>query len=212
MLLLSVMVIVLPGPAIVPVHGLVQLGSNAGRAVLRRHFVDWKTALPMVLGAIPGALLGGQFVSLLPGSVFALVIGAFILVTSWVKLPKQTVRGAVVLAGIGTLVGAAGMIVSATGPLTALFLARNPDRRVVVATHAAVMTAQHLSKIAVFAALGFVMGPWLPLVLAMIVAGFAGTWIGGHLLERLPETAFRLGLKGLLTLIALELMRRGLFG
>ena len=212
MLLLSVMVIVLPASAIVPVHGLVQLGSNSGRAVLRRHHVDWKTALPMILGAVPGAIAGGQFISLLPRTVFALVIGLFILFTTWIRLPRQNVHGAAVLTGIGALIGAVGMIVSATGPLTALFLARNPDRRVVVANHAAVMTAQHLSKIAVFAALGFVMGPWLPLVLAMIVAGFAGTWAGGHLLERLPENDFRLGLKALLTLIALDLVRRGLSG
>ena len=104
------------------------------------------------------------------------------------------------------------MIVSATGPLTALFLTQDPDRRVIVATHATVMTAQHLSKVAVFAALGFVIGPWLPLVVTMIVAGFAGTVAGSHLLERLPERLFRIGLKVLLTVIALDLLRRALFG
>ncbi|MBU1176176.1 MAG: sulfite exporter TauE/SafE family protein [Alphaproteobacteria bacterium] len=212
MLLLSVMVIVLPVSAIVPVHGLVQLGSNAGRAMLRRHQVDWSVALPMIVGAVPGALVGGQFVSLLPENVFALAIGLFILVTSWVRMPRRAVHGPAALIGIGTLIGAIGMIVSATGPLTALFLTQNPDRRVIVATHAAIMTGQHLSKIAVFAALGFVIGPWLPLAAAMIVAGLFGTWSGSHLLERLPERVFRLGLKGLLTLIALDLVRRGLFG
>ena len=40
MLLLSVMVIVLPASAIVPVHGLVQFGSNSGRTLLRRHHIE----------------------------------------------------------------------------------------------------------------------------------------------------------------------------
>jgi uncharacterized membrane protein YfcA len=212
MLLLSVMVLVLPAPVIVPVHGLVQLGSNAGRAVLQRRHITWSIAIPMVVGALIGAVAGGSFVSLLPETAFALTIGVFILITTWIRLPRQNVHGPVVLTGIGAGIGALGMFIGATGPLTTLFLSANPDRRVIVATHATIMTGQHLSKIAVFAALGFVMAPWLPLVAAMVVAGFFGTYAGGHLLERLPEPVFRLGLKLLLTLIALDLLRRSLLG
>ncbi len=212
MLLLSVMVMVLPASAIVPVHGLVQLGSNAGRAVVQRRHANWKIAIPMIVGAIPGALAGGQFVQLLPAPAFAFVIGLFVLVITWIKLPRQTIGNPVVLGFVGAAIGAAGMIIGATGPLTSLFLSRNPDRRVVVATHAAIMTAQHLSKIAVYVMLGFALGPWLVLVIAMIVSGFAGTVVGSHLLERLPEKLFRIGLKVLLTVIALDLLRRGVFG
>lgn len=212
MLLLSVMVIVLPASVLVPVHGLVQFGSNIGRVAVQHRHVDWSTALWMCLGALPGAIIGGQFVSLLPETAFALSIGVFILVTSWVRLPRQDVHSPPTLTAIGAGIGAIGMFISATGPLTALFLSKSPDRRVVVATSATIMTAQHLSKIAVYVALGFVMAPWLPLVLAMIVSGVGGTFVGSHLLERLPEQVFRLGLRLLLTLIALDLLRRGLFG
>lgn len=212
MLLLSVMVMVLPAAVIVPVHGLVQLGSNAGRAAVQRRHVNWKVAVPMIVGAIPGAYVGGQFVSILPGTAFALVIGLFVLATTWIKLPKQDVDGPLVLGIVGAAIGTVGMLVSATGPLTALFVSRNPDRRVVVATHAMIMTAQHLSKIAVFVMLGFAIGPWLVLVAAMVVSGLVGTVVGSRLLERLPEEVFRLGLKLLLTVIALDLLRRGIFG
>ena len=79
------------------------------------------------------------------------------------------------------------MIIGATGPLTSLFLSRNPDRRIIVATHAAIMTAQHLSKIAVYMALGFVIAPWLPLVVCDDrLRVLFGTVAGSHLLERLP--------------------------
>lgn len=210
MLLLSVMVMILPVSALVPVHGLVQFGSNAGRVAVQRRHINWTNAVWMCLGAVPGAIAGGRFVSLLPESAFALAIGAFILVTTWVKLPRQDTHNRLILTVAGAAIGAVGMLIGATGPLTALFLSRSPDRRIVVATSATVMTVQHLSKIAVYIALGFVIGPWLPFVVAMIVAGFFGTFAGSHLLERLPEPAFRLGLKLVLSLAALDLLRRGL--
>ncbi len=212
MLLLSVMVLILPATAIIPVHGLVQLGSNAGRVAIQRRHINWTMALPMIVGAIPGAMLGGRFVSLLPETVFGLAIGLFILVTSWIKLPKHPITGPLGLGLVGAAIGAIGMIVGATGPLTTLFLSRHPDRRVIVATHAAITTAQHLAKILVFMTLGFAIGPWLPLVVLMIGSGLLGTLTGSHLLERLPDSIFRLGLKLLLTLIALDLIRRAVFG
>ena len=212
MLLLSVMVIVLPAQVLIPVHGLVQFGSNAGRSVLRRRHVDWHMAVWMALGAVIGALVGGSFVNLLPEPVFALTIGLFVLVTTWIRLPKQVAQGRTTLFGVGAVIGALGMVIGATGPLTALLLSRNPDRRVLVATHAVIMTAQHLSKVVVYVGLGFVIGPWLPLVATMIVAGLFGTWSGSRLLDRLPERAFRIGLKLVLTVISLDLARRGLVG
>ncbi len=177
--------------------------------VQRRH-ANWTIAIPMIVGAIPGAYFGGQFVSILPGTALTLVIGLFVLATTWVRLPKQDINGPITLGLVGGAIGAVGMVVSATGPLTSLFLSRNPDRRVVVATHATIMTAQHLSKIVVFVMLGFAIGPWLVLAAAMIMSGFAGTLVGTRLLERLPEKLFRFGLKALLTLIALGLVVRGL--
>ncbi len=41
-LLLVLMASWLPPAAIIPVHGMIQLGSNSGRAILTRHHIDWK--------------------------------------------------------------------------------------------------------------------------------------------------------------------------
>jgi uncharacterized membrane protein YfcA len=59
-----------------------------------------------------------------------------------------------------------------------------------------------------FGMLGFAFADWLPLVALMIGAGFLGTLFGTRLLDRLSEATFSLILKGLLTLIALDLLRR----
>lgn len=210
-LMLTLMVMVLPAAAIVPVHGLVQFGSNTGRAILQRVHIDWSIARWMILGAIPGALIGGPFTTMLPEQTFGVAIAVFILVTTWFKLPGVLLKAPAAWIGVGTMIGALGMLLSATGPLTAVFLRHLEDRRILVATHAAIMTAQHLAKIVVFTGLGFALSAWVPLAGAMILTGLAGTWAGSHFLARMPEKAFRLGFRILLTLLALNLLRRAFF-
>jgi len=80
------------------------------------------------------------------------------------------------------------------------------DRKALIATHAAAMTAQHLLKILVFGLAGFAFWTWLPLIGAMILSGFVGTLYGASLLDRLPEEQFRKWFKILLTLLALQLL------
>ena len=68
------------------------------------------------------------------------------------------------------------------------------------------MTIQHGLKIVAFGVAGFAFGPYLPLLAGLLGFGFAGTYLGRHLLDKLPERAFRIGLKAILTAIALRLL------
>ncbi|MEO1748512.1 MAG: sulfite exporter TauE/SafE family protein, partial [Pseudomonadota bacterium] len=76
-------------------------------------------------------------------------------------------------------------------------------------TSAAAMVFQHGVKIFAFGFLGFSFLEWLPLVGAMIVSGFLGTFAGIKLLRRLPEARFRLLLKIMITLLGADMIRRG---
>jgi uncharacterized membrane protein YfcA len=118
------------------------------------------------------------------------------------------------IARTGPLAGAVSsvltMFVGATGPFVAAWvktLALPRTRH--VATHAALMTIQHLLKCLVFGLLGFAFGPWLGLVAAMAAAGFVGTLIGRRLLLRLDERLFGSVLSALLILIAARLLWTG---
>jgi uncharacterized membrane protein YfcA len=82
------------------------------------------------------------------------------------------------------------------------------DRKQQIATHAVMMTAQHALKVAAFGFIGVALVAWLPLIAAMVVSGFAGTVMGTKLLEKMPERFFQATLKVLLTLVALDLLRR----
>ena len=58
-LLIAVMAGSLPVSALIPVHGLVQLGSNGNRALMTFRYVDWSMVKFFSFGALLGAVLVG---------------------------------------------------------------------------------------------------------------------------------------------------------
>ncbi|MFC6670358.1 TSUP family transporter [Marinobacterium aestuariivivens] len=82
-LLLAVMASMLPVAALIPVHGLVQLGSNFNRALMTRRHVDWPRVAPFALGALFGALTAVWVLVQLPLSWIQLSVAGFILYLLW---------------------------------------------------------------------------------------------------------------------------------
>lgn len=205
--LLAVMAQILPAVAIVPVHGIVQLGSNVGRAAIMRADIDKTLLLYFLGGSLVGAFVGGQIVVSLPVSYLQLILGGFILYAVWGPKPKasQANSGSIVVGGgFSTLLT---MFVGATGPFVAAILKPMELGKLgQVATMSACMVVQHLLKVLVFGLLGFVFGDYVPLMAAMIATGFLGTLVGRSLLERTSEELFKKGLNLILTVLALRLL------
>lgn len=209
--LIAVMSVMLPPAIVVPVHGAVQLGSNTGRAILRRAFVQWKFVGWFVLGSAVGAAVGGQIAQYLPDDIFRAVIAIFILYSIWAPKPVLSASGKFSYVGAGAFSSAVGMIVGISGPLVISFLSHLKDRREIVGTHAFLMASQNLFKLLTFIGLGFAFHEYVFLILAMITTGIVGTSLGGVLLDRLPEKAFRWAFRVILTIISLELLRRSIW-
>lgn len=206
--LLSVIAVILPAPAIIPVHGLVQIGSNAGRVFLMLDHVLWRTLLPFGLGSLAGALLGGYLAVRFPPSAIELGVGLFILWTLYLPLPTF---GTLALPMGGFISSTLTMFFGSTGPFVASIVrSLKPDRLQQVATHSTLMSLQHLLKVLVFGLFGFAFADYAVLALAMIAAGFAGTYAGRSVLMRLDEKSFRFGFTAILTLLALQLVWSGL--
>ncbi|MEW9806393.1 sulfite exporter TauE/SafE family protein [Mesorhizobium marinum] len=209
--MLALMGLFVPVASVIPVHGAVQLGSNSGRAWHQRANVRLDVAKPFIAGSIVGAVLGVFLVIQLPDALLKLVLGGFILVLTWSKIPgiDRLSRAGLAIASVGLAI--LSMLVGATGPLVAALFARflENDRKALIATSAVAMTTQHLLKIVVFGIAGFAFGPWLPLVAAMILSGFLGTVFGTRMLERMPEQTFRKWFRVGITLLAVDLLRRG---
>jgi uncharacterized protein len=198
-----------PTPMVVAVHGVVQFGSNIGRAVLQRAHVLWRPVAIFTVGSIVGAALGAAVFVALPERLLLALLGVFILLMAWIpkpKIPGLETTGMLIGGFIATFVT---MFVGATGPFVqALFLPLGLEKRVLVASHAACNVIQHGLKVVAFGWLGFNFGDWLPLLFAMIASGFLGTWMGTRLLEKMPEALFKTVLKWLLTVLSLDLLRR----
>lgn len=211
MLMVAVLAMVFPPAIVVPLHGAVQLGSNAGRALVQRAHVQWRFVLWISLGGVLGTIVGGQFTSLIPETLYQFLIGGFVLVTTWLPQPRIVGRSPVTQFAGGAAISAVSMVVGATGPLVAVFIKGLADRRQLVATHAMLMTLQNTFKVAVFAALGFAFAAYLPLIVAMMATGLMGTAIGSRLLVKVPESAFRWGFRIVLSLVALDILRDAVF-
>ncbi len=194
---------------VIAVHGVVQLGSNFGRAILQRKHAHWPAILRFLIGAVIGVALGAWLFVSLPERILLGVLGLFILMMVWVPKPRIPGLSAAGMVAGGAISSVLTMFVGATGPfIQAILLPLQLDRKGLIATHAVMMAAQHLLKVIAFSVIGMALMPWLPLVAAMIASGFLGTVLGTRLLEKMPERLFQMILKILLTLIALDLLRR----
>jgi uncharacterized membrane protein YfcA len=209
--MLALMGLFVPVASLIPVHGAVQLGSNTGRAWHQRAFVRMDIAKPFIAGSVVGAIFGVFLVVQLPDALLKLVLGGFILVLTWARIPGIDRLSKAGLAVASVVLALLSMLVGATGPLVAVLFARflQKDRKALIATSAVAMTTQHLLKIVVFGIAGFAFWEWVPLVAAMILSGFIGTVYGTGLLERMPEETFRKWFRIGITVLALDLLRRG---
>jgi uncharacterized membrane protein YfcA len=209
-LVLVVMASVMPPAAIIPVHGMVQLGSNAGRAAMLVRFVH-RPALPgFLLGSVIGSAIGGVVVIDLPPSLVQIGLGLFIIWSVLAKPPAWLTSQPWIAGGISSFLT---MFFGATGVFVANFTKSfKLDRHAHVATHATLMTAQHLLKVLVFGFLGFAFGAWAGVIIAMIAVGLVGTYAGGLMLNRMSERNFKIALDALLILISLRLIYQGVTG
>ena len=207
LLLLTVMVSFLPPIIVLPVHGVIQLGSNGGRMAVMRQHVDWRILGFFAIGSILGVILAGQVFINLSLEVLRAVLGLFVLYAVWTpKLrPSNIALKGYTLVGVGTTF--ITMFVGATGPLVSSFLSPEKlGRERMVATLASCMTIQHGLKGIAFGVLGFYFQPWIPVIVVMIASGFLGTLLGRRILKGLPERLFSRLFRIVLTLLAGRLL------
>lgn len=206
-LLLVLMAFWIPPTAIIPVHGMIQLGSNAGRATLTWRHTDWKAIAAFAPGVIAGAALGAWLLVDLPAYLWQLTIALFVLYLCWGPALPRKVFGSVGIFLASAFTSFITLFVGATGPLVASFIKQmHADRFTTVATFATAMTLQHAPKALIFGLAGFVFRDWLLFILAMIAFGFAGTWLGLRVLGSLSNRHFSRIFNLLLTLLALRLI------
>ncbi len=206
-LMLAVLAQILPVKAIIPVHGIVQLGSNLGRATLMRADIDFSLLRPFLLGSLLGALVGGKLVINLPVELLRLILGLFLLYAAWGPNFKGFLLTKAGFALCGLFTTILTMFVGATGSLVIAQLksfALTPVQ--LIATSAGCISIKQLLKIVVFGALGFAFSEYLLLSLCMVGFGFIGTILGNKILLKTKPKNFDLIFNSILTILALRLL------
>lgn len=213
LLLLAVMTVFLPVTATIPLHGVIQAGAGASRTLLLWRHLSLPLLLAFAVGAIAGAAAGSVVLVRLPEPAMQLILGIFILLLAWVPVPRLRHASHGGLGVVAAITTGLTLFVGATGPLVAAFLrALGLDRLQYMATFSTCMLLQHGLKVVVFAFAGFAFAPWLPFLAAMLIAVFAGSWLGRHVLQRMDNALFHRALAAVLTLLALRLLYSGLTG
>lgn len=205
--MIAAMATLMPAHALVPVHGVVQIGSNGGRALVQLKHVDWSIVAWFTAGAIFGAALGGAIAVELPGSVLRAGIGLFVLWVVWGRPPRfgKVQKRAMAAAGFASTF--LSMFFGAAGPIGGAVLSTlGLTRHGFVANQAVTALVMHVFKIIAFGALGFAFAPWAGLIVLMIFSGFLGTLAGSRLLGKMDETTFKTGFKWVMTVLAVNLL------
>ena len=206
-IMIAFMATLMPPAAVIPVHGVVQVGANAARAKLQWSHIDWKTSLYFVLGSVVGVSIGGSIVVALPTEILRAGLGLFILYTVWSPKLKFVANGYLSFSLIGLIASILTMFFGATGPFIAgLLQQRGYMPRAFVGTHSICMGTQHILKIVVFGLLGFAFADWVGLIGMMLITGLLGTVLGSQVLNCLPKAIFAKVLRVILTLLALNLL------
>ncbi len=207
-LMLAVMASLLPPVALVPVHGVVQFGSNAGRTAMMARHIQWHAALWFGLGIVIGIVIGASVVINLPPALVLIGVGLFLIWTVLSK-PPAWMRDWPLLTGIVTSI--LSMFFGASGPFVNTWVkSLDMGRHAHVATTASLLTTQHLLKSLAFGVLGFAYAPWAGLIIALILCGLAGTWTGKRVLNRMTDARFKQALNIILLIIAARLVWQGM--
>ena len=207
MILIAIMPGFVPAAAIVPVHALVQLFSNASRSIFGWRFLRWEFVLAFIAGSVIGGGIAASIAREINLEYTPLFIAAYILLTVWgppLKFKRPPPGEFIVIGAIQT---GLSMLVGATGPMSqAALIARDLKRDALVVSSALMTTVTHMVKVILFALLGFSFASYWQLILGMSVAVIVGALLGTRLRYRIPEALFRRILKWALTLLALRMI------
>lgn len=205
--MLAVLATLLPAAAIIPVHGLVQLGSNVGRAAMFMKFMRLDLLAAFSAGAVVGIILGGAMVVQLDAGWIQVGVGLFILWSILARPPAFLRRSGLITGAFSSFLT---MFFGGTGPFVATYVkAQELERHVHVGTHAMLMSVQHLLKTLAFGFLGFAFSSWAGLIVLIIAFGVFGTLAGKLVLARIDERRFKLTLNVVLAVLALRLIYAG---
>ena len=181
MMLIAIMPGFLPAAAIVPVHAVVQLFANSSRALFGWRFLRWEFVLAFIAGSVFGGAIAASITREINLEYTPLFIAAYILFIVWGPAPKFDKPPPGEFVVIGAIQTGLSMLVGATGPMSqAALMSRGLKRDALVVSGALMTTFTHLTKVVLFAILGFSFAEYWPIFFAIILPIYNFTIIHEH--------------------------------
>lgn len=206
-LLMGFMSFYFPVGALIPTHGAVQLVSNISRAVLSISEIRFDLVGRYLLGSVFGAGIGSFLVIRVPENYFWLTIGAYLLLLTWVPLPKKLPNIPFKYGILGAVSTFLSLFIGITGPLVHPIILREClDKHSFIGTEAACAGITHTAKIFVFSISSLVLLNYWKVLLPMGLASIAGSFLGKRILTRLPQKYFVQLVKITVTILALRML------
>jgi len=196
---------------LIPLHGMIQLSSNAIRSFLFRKEIDIKDSLHFIPAAAIGALTGFVLKPDLPEAEFKIVLGTSLVILSLISFPVKSKSGYRIFLIPGLLSGFLSVNIGATGPVIApFFLIRERSNGDLIGTKALCQTSVHLFKTLLFFSGGLIGLSLIPEFIAALPAVFLGTWTGKQFSGKIPPRYFRKGVRILIVILCLRILYSGI--
>ncbi len=195
MILMGILLVVVPLPQAMMIHGITQLASNGWRAVLWRTEVDWRVIRGYVIGALLAlaAFVALKVVVAKPVALIVMGLTPFVALALPEGLHLNVERRGHPFA-CGVICSGLALTAGVSGPILDIFFVRSKmTRHTVVATKAMTQCFSHVMKIVYFGAVVSIEGDHVDFWIgAMMVAlAIAGTSLSRRVLERMNDVSFR---------------------
>jgi uncharacterized membrane protein YfcA len=209
-LLIATMLQVMSPAAAIPVHGTVQLASNASRVWLFRRHMAWPIIIRFSALLPLGVVLGLMLFQGLPKEVIQGLIGCFVLLTLATRQLKALQGKNLPLwafVPVGFVTGVLNMIVGVIAPILGVLVIRKDlTKEQVVGTLGFFGFIGNVLKIAGFTVVGFSFREYGWTIAAMVPAAVIGTRVGKAVLSNLDEKYFLMAFRAVLVALGLKLI------
>jgi uncharacterized membrane protein YfcA len=193
LILMGILIVILPLPEAMMLHGVTQMASNGWRGLLWIRYVRW-SAIGTYLAGSAAALIAWSFWRYVPGKAEALLllgVTPFLVRLAPARCkpdPESPVQGALYGSACMTLI----LLTGVAGPLLdTYFLGGELDRREKVATKAVCQIFGHGAKLLYFGGMIDQAASVDPVVGGLaILASMTGTSLAARVLDRMSDAQF----------------------